>query len=394
MGGEYSREDYKNQLQERDRRFDNFLRESIPSECPEGTVRCPDGQCVPPERVPFDCDPRDLVGNISFQQSLPGALVRTAEKDHFGFYVQDSYRPLPNLSLNVGLRFDRDEAEADGWEIFDPAVQGQRFLDFLLVGSGKTFEQIVEETQQGQVEPVSVGEVYNMQVLNPDMRFDVNGDNRDIDHCGSNFGAIDRFNNSLITGFLVNENGTYTLIGDETLDDNGNGIPDYREPDAMPEDFFKFLDVAGKSVCLGGPSAGAPCDLANGNDDCPVSICGTSDGTVRFDPALAGQMITTSGEYGNPADCNGDLLCDQLLYVSDGNATGNTNGDAVSQNPNCDRLNEDALTALSVYSRHQLDVENTVGVSTFASGVQPGTVREEERFTITSNNLAPRIIHP
>ena len=91
-------------------------------------IRCPDGACADSFA---ECDPPDLIGNVSFQQSFPDSFLRTAEKDHIGFYIQDSYRPLPNLSINAGLRIDRDEAEADGWVPFDPREEASQFMHHL-----------------------------------------------------------------------------------------------------------------------------------------------------------------------------------------------------------------------------------------------------------------------
>jgi len=51
-----------------------------------------------------------------------------------GFYVQDAYHPVPNLSLGFGLRFDRERAEAPGYTSFDPALEAQNFDRLLELG--------------------------------------------------------------------------------------------------------------------------------------------------------------------------------------------------------------------------------------------------------------------
>lgn len=44
-----------------------------------------------------------------------------------GLYVQDNFKPLPNLSLGVGLRFDRERTDSFGYTSFDPAAQRAPF---------------------------------------------------------------------------------------------------------------------------------------------------------------------------------------------------------------------------------------------------------------------------
>ena len=44
-----------------------------------------------------------------------------------GLYVQDNFKPIPNLSLGLGLRFDRERTESLGYTPFDPAAQRAPF---------------------------------------------------------------------------------------------------------------------------------------------------------------------------------------------------------------------------------------------------------------------------
>ncbi len=55
----------------------------------------------------------------------------TAGADHLGFYLQDTYKPLANLTLGVGLRFDRETVGSHGFTPFDPAAQ-RREYDLLM----------------------------------------------------------------------------------------------------------------------------------------------------------------------------------------------------------------------------------------------------------------------
>jgi hypothetical protein len=43
------------------------------------------------------------------------------------FYVQDSFRPRPNLNLGLGLRFEREASRAPGWSFFDPRTERAQY---------------------------------------------------------------------------------------------------------------------------------------------------------------------------------------------------------------------------------------------------------------------------
>ena len=50
-----------------------------------------------------------------------------AEGNTLGVYLQDSWRVLPNLTLNLGVRLDMERVEAPGQTIFDPAAERAEF---------------------------------------------------------------------------------------------------------------------------------------------------------------------------------------------------------------------------------------------------------------------------
>jgi hypothetical protein len=68
---------------------------------------------------------------------LPGerSLDQSAEGSSLGLYVQDTYKPLPNLSIGLGVRFDREGADSRGYTYFDPAAERREF-DRLLALAG------------------------------------------------------------------------------------------------------------------------------------------------------------------------------------------------------------------------------------------------------------------
>ncbi|HKQ99013.1 MAG TPA: carboxypeptidase regulatory-like domain-containing protein [Candidatus Polarisedimenticolia bacterium] len=44
-----------------------------------------------------------------------------------GIYIQDSYKPFPNLSIGLGLRFDREATDSFGYSFFEPADERAKF---------------------------------------------------------------------------------------------------------------------------------------------------------------------------------------------------------------------------------------------------------------------------
>jgi hypothetical protein len=332
--------------------------------------------CIPV--TSSDVDP--LCGQAQQSLSVPPL---EAEKENYGFYIQDSFKPIPNLALNLGLRVDREEASSQGWTAFEPEQEARQFLELLSLGNGRSVEEILLDPATG--EPRSFGQAYTEQLGNPGIQFDMNGDGRDGGHCTQDF-LLDRYDNSLVTGFRVNEDGTYTLVGE----------PGFDQPDAMADNFFLFIDGGGAGSCSGGPRQDQPCDTSA---DCPTDPPGPftftclpgPDGVASFDPSLAGMTVTAPGQYGDAA------RLDQIQF----DPAAGFAADNVPVNPNCDRLNEDIVTLFSVFSRHQLDlVQGPVEFPAPIPGldndcdsdqVLPGTCRTRESFTITNDNLAPRL---
>jgi outer membrane receptor protein involved in Fe transport len=54
-----------------------------------------------------------------------------------GIYIQDSYKPFPNLSFGLGLRFDREATDSFGYTFFDPAAQRAQFDRLNILAGGE-----------------------------------------------------------------------------------------------------------------------------------------------------------------------------------------------------------------------------------------------------------------
>ncbi|HEU5179149.1 MAG TPA: TonB-dependent receptor, partial [Candidatus Polarisedimenticolia bacterium] len=59
--------------------------------------------------------------------AVPARMNNTASGDNLGLYLQDTYKPVPNLTLGIGLRFDLESVSSSGYEFFDPASERSRF---------------------------------------------------------------------------------------------------------------------------------------------------------------------------------------------------------------------------------------------------------------------------
>jgi outer membrane receptor protein involved in Fe transport len=60
---------------------------------------------------------------IGVQLPAENHVFNEATSTSFGMYAVDTYKPLPNLTLAVGLRFDREATDSFGYTPFDPVAQ-------------------------------------------------------------------------------------------------------------------------------------------------------------------------------------------------------------------------------------------------------------------------------
>jgi hypothetical protein len=53
--------------------------------------------------------------------------TRSADAMRYALWIEDSFRPIPNLSLRIGFRFSREEINSQGYQPIDPAAENQAF---------------------------------------------------------------------------------------------------------------------------------------------------------------------------------------------------------------------------------------------------------------------------
>jgi hypothetical protein len=135
------RESFRRQITSRDI---NLLRDAVPEKCfppDEFQVAAGDGE-DPGGAPPWVPDDGCFGGQASSTVVLlPGerALEAEANGRTGGVYLQDTYKPRPNISFGLGVRFEREMVDSNGYTFFDPHIEGagqDRILAFLGVERG------------------------------------------------------------------------------------------------------------------------------------------------------------------------------------------------------------------------------------------------------------------
>ncbi|HKB08745.1 MAG TPA: hypothetical protein VKF61_10745, partial [Candidatus Polarisedimenticolia bacterium] len=77
---------------------------------------------------------------------LPASAQNEASGLNFGLYANDTYKPLPNLAIGIGLRFDRESTDSFGYTSFDPAAERRLYDRLRSLGPG---EPLASEATSG-----------------------------------------------------------------------------------------------------------------------------------------------------------------------------------------------------------------------------------------------------
>ncbi|MGH9870684.1 MAG: TonB-dependent receptor [Candidatus Polarisedimenticolia bacterium] len=67
--------------------------------------------------------PDQISGLQQLQTFDPLETPQHASSFNSSFYLQDSWKPRPNLTINVGMRFDREDVDTSGFNYFDPRAE-------------------------------------------------------------------------------------------------------------------------------------------------------------------------------------------------------------------------------------------------------------------------------
>src|SRR6185436_17013894 len=70
-----------------------------------------------------------VFGDATVSAHLPTlpSVNNTATGDNLGLYIQDTFKPLPNLTLGLGVRLDLEHLSSFGHTLFNPAAQRREY---------------------------------------------------------------------------------------------------------------------------------------------------------------------------------------------------------------------------------------------------------------------------
>jgi outer membrane receptor protein involved in Fe transport len=78
---------------------------------------------------------RQVFDSVLVSMAVPPMMENSASGRNLGLYLQDSWKPIPNLTLGLGVRFDFEEVSSEGFSSFDPVAE-RRTFDNLMGISG------------------------------------------------------------------------------------------------------------------------------------------------------------------------------------------------------------------------------------------------------------------
>ncbi|HEV8375412.1 MAG TPA: TonB-dependent receptor, partial [Candidatus Polarisedimenticolia bacterium] len=81
----------------------------------------------PPTMATLPRDSGTLLQTAVAYMGFPGNVRTSASAKNLGFYLQDRYKPLPTLTLGIGVRVDIERLDGDGYAPFDPWAERADF---------------------------------------------------------------------------------------------------------------------------------------------------------------------------------------------------------------------------------------------------------------------------
>ena len=74
-----------------------------------------------------DPSPTRVANRVLAVLGIPGNVENSASGDNLGIYLQDTWKPVPNLTLSLGLRYDFESVTSSGYTPFEPAAERRQF---------------------------------------------------------------------------------------------------------------------------------------------------------------------------------------------------------------------------------------------------------------------------
>jgi outer membrane receptor protein involved in Fe transport len=71
--------------------------------------------------------PPPVPGALTAILSIPTSLDSESTGNNLGLYVQDTWKPMSNLTVGLGLRLDIEDLTSTGWTYFEPSVERQQY---------------------------------------------------------------------------------------------------------------------------------------------------------------------------------------------------------------------------------------------------------------------------
>jgi outer membrane receptor protein involved in Fe transport len=101
--------------------------------------------------APLEVDPDEGLSTVRTILPAEASVHNEATSLTTGVYVQDSWKPFPNLSFGLGLRFDREATDSFGYTPFDPEQQRLLFdrINILRGGELNKTEDLTEGNDDG-----------------------------------------------------------------------------------------------------------------------------------------------------------------------------------------------------------------------------------------------------
>ena len=81
-------------------------------------------------------------GTVTAHLPTIPSINNTASGDNVGLYLQDTYKPLPNLTLGLGVRVDLEDLNSFGHTYFDPRQERDTFNGLLALTGVETSDDL------------------------------------------------------------------------------------------------------------------------------------------------------------------------------------------------------------------------------------------------------------